>query len=170
MEEDLKEVLGKCHSKGKSGHRFPQSLLTPYLSSLFVRFLESIASSSHVQPKARKPVDHHLKPTASRLPCPISKPACLERFVPEIRIPMPSYRPMFNRATLSFPTSSTNANPNRPPLAEITHNSFLRNLISNAVNSLTHPPKSIWDENEDTDDIVSITSTVSHFTIQLPMK
>jgi len=73
--EDLKQLLGKCSSRGRCGHRFPQSLLTPYISGLFVEMLQSVAASSHLQPKARKPVVRHPKPRASALPCPVPKPA-----------------------------------------------------------------------------------------------
>ena len=170
-EENLKEVLGKCGSRGRSGHRFPQSLLTPHLSGLFAAVLESIASSVHLQPKSRKSTVHRPKSALLRpatLPRPIPKPACLERFLPEIRIPMPSYRPVFNAAALSLPTASIAAS--RSPLADIQPNSLPRNSIGNVPNLLPHPPKSLGDKNEDTDDIVSIISTISRFTIKLPMK
>jgi len=115
-EEDLKEVLGKCSSRGKSGHQFPESLLTPYLSHLFDAVIRRLACSSHLQPKARKPAVRRRKPTASHLPCPVLKPACLEQFVPEIRIPMPSYCPVFNAAASQLASSIQDS---QPPLAEI---------------------------------------------------
>jgi len=162
-EEHLRELLGKCSSRGRSGHRFPQSLLAPYIPGLFAEILRSVAASSHLQPRARKPVVHRPKPTALALPRPVPKPACLEQFVPEIRIPMPSYRPVFNGASHSLPTSSINIR--RPPLAEIHPNNLLRNSIAPPP-----PPKSIDNNTEDNDDILSISSTASRLTIKIPMK
>jgi hypothetical protein len=154
-EEDLKEVLGKCGTGGRSGHRFPESLLTPYISDLFAAVVRSLASSISLQAaKPRKRVPRP-KATASHR---ISKPTCLERTVPDIVIPMPAYRPGFITAGSSLPTSSVATH--RPPLAEIQPNSFLRNSIPPP-----HPPK-----DEDADDIASNASTTSRFTIKLPMK
>ena len=163
-EEDLKEVLGKCGTGGRSGHRFPESLLTPYISDLFAAVTRSLASSILLQAaKPRKPVPRP-KATASHLRRPISKPACLERTVLDIIIPMPAYRPGFVTARSSLPTSSMATH--RPPLAEIQSNSFL----CNSIPSPHPPPKSIRDKDEDANDIASNASTTSRFTIKLPMK
>ena len=157
MEEDLKEVLGKCSSRGKSGHWFPQSLLTPHLSSLFAAVIRSLACSSHLQCKARKPAVRRRKPTGLHLPRPVSK------LVTEIKIPMPLYHPMFNGAASSQLTSSIEVS--QPPLAEIQPNSLLHNSIPPSC-----PPKSRWARDEEIDEIESMASPASHFTITFPMK
>lgn len=81
---------------------------------------------------------------------------------------MPSYRPVFNAVALSLSTTSMAVS--RSPLAEIQPNSLFRDLIGYVANPLSHPLKSLGDKNEDIDDIISITSTISRFTIKLLMK
>jgi hypothetical protein len=103
MEEDLKEVLGNAVLAAHlviSDTLEVFSLGNPYVSDLFAAVMWSFADSSSLslQLKPRKqwqavPIvsyqTHSTSRSALHLPRHISKPACLEQFVPDIGIPMP---------------------------------------------------------------------------------